>query len=66
MDNGFDYMFWDNTANGNPSLSLINQFDITVWITGDEKYGVIKGGKIALIRIARCNPRSPGGPDPVI
>ncbi|OGK19564.1 membrane protein insertion efficiency factor YidD [Candidatus Roizmanbacteria bacterium RIFCSPHIGHO2_02_FULL_40_13b] len=31
-----------------------------------EKYGVIKGGKIALIRIARCNPRSPGGPDPVI
>ena len=30
-----------------------------------EKYGVIKGGIMALWRILRCNPFSKGGYDPV-
>ena len=30
-----------------------------------EKYGVIKGGALALWRILRCNPLSKGGYDPV-
>lgn len=30
-----------------------------------EKYGVIKGGIIAFIRILRCNPFSKGGYDPI-
>ena len=30
-----------------------------------EKYGVIKGGLLALWRILRCNPFSKGGYDPV-
>lgn len=30
-----------------------------------EKYGVLKGGLMALWRILRCNPFSPGGYDPV-
>ncbi len=30
-----------------------------------EKYGVIKGGLMALWRIIRCNPWSKGGNDPV-
>ncbi len=31
-----------------------------------EKYGVIKGGIMALWRIIRCNPWSRGGHDPLI
>ncbi|MDD6211832.1 MAG: membrane protein insertion efficiency factor YidD [Clostridiales bacterium] len=30
-----------------------------------EKYGVIKGGALAIWRILRCNPFSQGGIDPV-
>ena len=30
-----------------------------------EKYGVIKGGLLAVWRILRCNPFSKGGYDPV-
>ncbi len=30
-----------------------------------EKYGVIKGGKLAIKRILRCRPGKPGGYDPV-
>jgi len=30
-----------------------------------EKYGVIKGGKLALKRFSRCHPGKPGGYDPV-
>jgi len=30
-----------------------------------EKYGVIKGGWMALKRVARCQPFNPGGYDPV-
>ena len=30
-----------------------------------EKYGVIKGGLLAIRRILRCNPFSSGGYDPV-
>ena len=30
-----------------------------------EKYGVFKGGWMAIKRIARCNPFNPGGYDPV-
>ena len=29
------------------------------------KYGAAKGGRLALLRIARCHPLSPGGWDPV-
>lgn len=30
-----------------------------------EKYGIIKGGMMALWRVLRCNPLSKGGNDPV-
>jgi len=30
-----------------------------------EKYGVLKGGRLAIWRILRCNPFSKGGVDPV-
>lgn len=34
-------------------------------LTSVERHGVIKGGWLALRRIARCHPWSPGGHDPV-
>ncbi len=30
-----------------------------------DKYGVLKGGWLAMKRVARCNPFFPGGNDPV-
>jgi putative membrane protein insertion efficiency factor len=30
-----------------------------------EKYGIIRGGWMAIKRIGRCNPLHPGGHDPV-
>ena len=30
-----------------------------------EKYGVIKGGYLSVIRILKCNPFHPGGYDPL-
>lgn len=29
------------------------------------KYGIIKGGRLAIWRVLRCNPFNPGGYDPV-
>lgn len=29
------------------------------------KYGILRGGWLALKRISRCHPRNPGGLDPV-
>lgn len=29
------------------------------------KYGIIKGGRMAIWRVLRCNPFNPGGYDPV-
>lgn len=34
-------------------------------LTAIERHGVIKGGWLALKRIGRCHPWSPGGYDPV-
>jgi len=30
-----------------------------------EKYGVLKGGKLAVKRVLKCHPFNPGGYDPV-
>lgn len=34
-------------------------------LTSVERYGVFKGGWLALRRLARCHPWNPGGHDPV-
>lgn len=34
-------------------------------LTSVEHYGVLKGGFLAMRRVARCHPWSPGGYDPV-
>jgi len=34
-------------------------------LTSVERFGVVRGGWLALKRIARCNPFHPGGFDPV-
>lgn len=30
-----------------------------------QRYGAIKGGRLALLRVMRCHPSNPGGYDPV-
>lgn len=30
-----------------------------------QRYGAIKGGRLALLRVMRCHPWNPGGYDPV-
>ncbi|MBW1850950.1 MAG: membrane protein insertion efficiency factor YidD [Deltaproteobacteria bacterium] len=30
------------------------------------KYGILKGGLLALIRISKCHPFHPGGCDPLV
>ena len=30
-----------------------------------ERFGALKGAWIALLRVLRCNPWNPGGPDPL-
>ncbi len=37
----------------------------TYAIQAIERFGVLKGGYLALLRIIRCNPLNPGGHDPV-
>ncbi|NTW29204.1 MAG: membrane protein insertion efficiency factor YidD [Coriobacteriia bacterium] len=37
----------------------------TYALTSIERYGVFKGGWLALRRIGRCHPWNPGGYDPV-
>jgi putative membrane protein insertion efficiency factor len=34
-------------------------------LTAVERYGVIRGGRLAVWRVLRCNPWNPGGVDPV-
>ncbi|OQX54887.1 MAG: membrane protein insertion efficiency factor YidD [Candidatus Cloacimonas sp. 4484_209] len=34
-------------------------------ITAIEKYGLLKGGGMGLLRVLKCNPFHPGGYDPV-
>ncbi|MBI5231947.1 MAG: membrane protein insertion efficiency factor YidD [Coriobacteriales bacterium] len=34
-------------------------------LTSVERYGVLKGGWLALKRLGRCHPFNPGGHDPV-
>ncbi len=34
-------------------------------ITSLERYGLLKGGYLALRRVGRCHPWNPGGHDPV-
>lgn len=37
----------------------------TYALTSIERYGIIRGGWLAIKRIARCHPWNPGGHDPV-
>lgn len=30
-----------------------------------QKFGILKGGKLTLLRLSRCHPWHPGGEDPV-
>ncbi|MDD3807149.1 MAG: membrane protein insertion efficiency factor YidD [Candidatus Marinimicrobia bacterium] len=50
--------YFPPTCRFTPSCSLYA-------LTAIEEFGVLKGGKMAILRIVKCHPFHPGGYDPV-
>ncbi|MBW2033338.1 MAG: membrane protein insertion efficiency factor YidD [Deltaproteobacteria bacterium] len=51
--------FWPPSCRFYPTCSTYARHAI-------KKYGIIKGGFLALVRISKCHPFHPGGYDPLI